>query len=72
MRTLILLVLLGSMVGCRSTKSVGAPRPVDRADDPMLMPYEQMRKTRYLHSFPDDELGPRSGPEKPPLGPPGI
>jgi hypothetical protein len=69
MPKLCLILCVSALCGCQSSKSPLAPRSVERADDPLLTPYEQHRKVRYLHAYPDDELGPRSGPEKPPLGP---
>ena len=71
MRKLCLLCLLCLPMGSQSAaKAPRAPRSVDRADDPLLTPYEKQRSVRYKLAIPDDELGPRSGTEKSPLDPP--
>jgi hypothetical protein len=71
MRKLCLLCILCLLAGCKSaSKGPLVPRSVDRADDPLLTPYEKQRTVRYEFAIPDDQLGPRSGTEKSPLNPP--
>ena len=68
MRTLLLIALLG-LAGCQTAAGPLAPRRPERADDPLLCTAEQKRKARYLFAFPDEELGPQSRGERPPLTP---
>lgn len=72
MRRGLLLVLL-LVLGCQSLNTPWDPRRPERADDPLLAPNEQRRKSRYLLAFPDMELGPRSGAGEvfPPVDPHG-
>jgi hypothetical protein len=71
MRKLSVLLLICCLAGCKSAaKGPLAPRAVDRAEDPLLTPYEKQRTVRYKLAIPDDLLGPRSGAEKSPLDPP--
>ncbi|MCS6977390.1 MAG: hypothetical protein NZM31_10340 [Gemmatales bacterium] len=59
MRKAVVFLLL--LAGCQSLNTPWDPRRPERADDPLLAPNEQRRKSRYLLAFPDMELGPRSG-----------
>lgn len=60
MRKIFLLVGLLGVAGCQASGKIA-----ERADDPMLAPSDQQRKARYLHAFPDEELAPRTGVERP-------
>jgi len=60
-----LALLLMLLSGCRTIVTPLEPRRAERADDPLLSTQEQARRSRYLYAFPDTELGPRSGPERP-------
>jgi hypothetical protein len=72
MRYLLLGCLLCFAIGCKSMRQPLGPRTIERADDPLLSPYEQHRKVRYLYPYPDPELGPKSGSrEKDLFGPHG-
>jgi hypothetical protein len=53
------------LAGCQTIVTPLEPRRPERADDPLLSTQEQARRARYLYAFPDTELGPRSGPERP-------
>ncbi|MDW7993053.1 MAG: hypothetical protein RMI91_00205 [Gemmatales bacterium] len=53
------------LAGCQTVVGPWEPRRAERADDPLLSTQEQARRSRYLYAFPDTELGPRSGPERP-------
>ncbi|MCS7014511.1 MAG: hypothetical protein RMJ19_01315 [Gemmatales bacterium] len=53
------------LAGCQTLVTPLEPRRRERADDPLLTTQEQARRARYLYAFPDTELGPRSGPERP-------
>lgn len=65
MRQLVLVSLFAlGCVGCNAVTNL-APRKTERADDPMLAPYDQQHRARYLHAFPVQDLGPRSGPAEP-------
>jgi hypothetical protein len=69
---LVVIVLLGSSLGCRGVVGPFGPKLYDRADDPRLATSEQARRSRAMYAFPDRELGPSSGPEKLPIyAPPG-
>jgi hypothetical protein len=61
----VLSLLVTILVGCRTIVGPLEPRRAERADDPLLSTQEQARRSRYLYAFPDTELGPRSGPERP-------
>lgn len=63
MRNWVWLVLL--VVGCQTIVTPFQPRRPERPDDPLLSTQEQSRRARYLYAYPDTELGPRSGPERP-------
>lgn len=67
---LLILLLLG-LAGCKSISTPLQPSRPERADDPLLCPNEQRRKSRYLLAYPDLELGPKSGAGEvyPPVGP---
>jgi hypothetical protein len=69
MRKLLFLMSLMVVTGCQSIVGPFEPR-LERADDPLLTPAEQTRRTRYLYAFPDEELAPRSAGELPEPLPP--
>ncbi|MER3416335.1 MAG: hypothetical protein C4297_09020 [Gemmataceae bacterium] len=66
-----MLVALLLLAGCQSIVKPFEPRSKERADDPLFTATEQQRRARYLHPFPDAELGPRSRVEPPELSPHG-
>jgi hypothetical protein len=64
-RFLIGLAGLLTVIGCQSTGNGGLmSRKKERADDPFYTPAEQQRKARYLHTYPDPDLAPRTGAER--------
>jgi hypothetical protein len=73
MRKLFLmgLLCLVTVTGCRNSTSLLTSRDKERADDPLYSSAEQKRRARFLHTYPDDDLAPRSGVERPPDGPHG-
>jgi hypothetical protein len=64
MRKLLLLGLIG-LVGCQSIVASPTRKTGRNDNDPMLIPAEQQRRVRASFAFPDNDLGPSSGPYRP-------
>jgi hypothetical protein len=73
MRRLFLIGLLAlvTLTGCRNSTNFLTSRTKERADDPLYSTEEQKRRARFLNAYPDEDLAPRTGVERPPDAPHG-